>query len=266
MTSTLRFTSIQAPNADPFCQALCDYLGSVLSLPTQFVNNIPWEEREAGLDSGNIQVGWICGLPYTWKADCHPPLVDLLAAPVMADPRYLGKPVYFSDVVVRRESPYLSFLDLRGKAWAYNEPHSHSGFNITRYKLASINEPRSYFGRVVAAGSHQRAMEYILSGEVDASAIDSTVLETELALDPGLRDRIRIIDCLGPSPIPPWVVTPSLPEELCSRLRQALLEMHLNPRGQGILASGRTSCFVAVSDQDYDPIRRMERMAKSVEF
>jgi phosphonate transport system substrate-binding protein len=266
MSSPLRFTSIQAPNADPFCRALCAYLGSALSIPTQFVNHLPWQEREAGLDSGNIQVGWICGLPYTWKADRHPPVVDLLAAPVMSGSRYLGKPVYFSDVVVRRESPYLSFPELRGKTWAYNEPHSHSGFNITRYQLASIGEHRSFFGRVVAAGSHQHALEYILSGEVDASAIDSTVLETELAQDPDLRDRIRIIDSFGPSPIPPWVVTPGLPEELRLRIQQALLEMHLTPRGRQILASGRTERFVAVSDQDYDPIRQMERTAKNVEF
>lgn len=266
MTSVLRFTSIQAPNADPFCQALCNYLGSVLSIPTQFVNTLSWQEREAELDSGNIQVGWICGLPYTWKADHHPPLATLLAAPVMAGPRYLGKPVYFSDVVVRRESAYQSFLDLRGKTWAYNEPHSHSGFNITRFKLASIGERGSFFRQVVAAGSHQRALEYILSGVVDASAIDSTVLETELDQDPGLQDRIRTIEILGPSPIPPWVVTTSLPEDLLSRLQHALLEMHLNRSGRQILATGRTARFVKVNDQDYDPIRRMENLAEVVEF
>jgi phosphonate transport system substrate-binding protein len=266
LTSVLRFTSIQAPNADPFCQAICAYLSSALSLPTQFVDNLPWQEREAELDSGNIQVGWICGLPYTWKADRQPPLVNLLAAPVMAGSRYLGKPIYYSDVVARQESPFLNFLDLRGKTWAYNEPHSHSGFNITRYKLASIGEQRAFFRRVVAAGSHQRALEYVLSGVVDASAIDSTVLETELAHNPGLHDRIRTIDILGPSPIPPWVVTPGLPAELSSGLQHAFLEMHLNPHGRQILASWGTACFVRVSDQDYDPIRRMESIAEGVEF
>lgn len=264
--STLRVTSIQAPNADPFCRSLTDYLGSVLSIPIQFVDNLSWQDREAELDSGNIQVGWVCGLPYTWKADRHPPLVDLLAAPVMSGSRYLGKPVYFSDVVVLRESPYMGFLDLRGKTWAYNEPHSHSGFNITRFKLASIGEPHAYFSRVMAAGSHQRALEFILSGKVDASAIDSTVLETELIQNPALQDRIRIIDSFGPSPIPPWVITPGLPVELRSRIKQALLEMHLNSHGREVLASGRTERFVAVRDQDYDPIRQMERTAKTVEF
>lgn len=264
--SILRFTSIQAPNADPLCRAICDYLGSVLSIPTQFVNDLPWQEREAELDSGDIQVGWICGLPYTWKARQNPPLVHLLAAPVMAGPRYNDQPIYFSDVVVREDSPITSFLDLRGRTWAYNEPHSQSGHNITRYKLASIGEKRAYFGKVVAAGSHQRALAWVLEGIVDASAIDSTVLETELAQDPSLQTRIRTIDILGPSPIPPWVVTPSLSEKLRSRLLDALLRMHLDPHGSKILAQGGTARFAAVSDQDYDPIRRMEKMAEGVEF
>jgi ABC-type phosphate/phosphonate transport system substrate-binding protein len=264
--SLLRFTSIQAPNADPLCRAICDYLGAVLSIPTQFVNDLTWQEREAELDSGDIQVGWICGLPYVWKADRQPPLARLLAAPVMAGSRYGGQPIYFSDIVVRQDSPFNNFLDLRGKTWAYNEPHSQSGYNITRYKLASMGEQRAYFSRVIAAGSHQRALEYVLSGFVDASAIDSTVLETELARDPGLSNCLRTIEVLGPSPIPPWVTTPSLPENLYSRLLHALLVMHQNPVGKEILTYGRMACFVAVNDRDYDPIRKMERLAASVEF
>jgi phosphonate transport system substrate-binding protein len=264
--SVLRFTSIQAPNADPFCRLVCAYLGSVLSIPTQFVDDLAWQAREAGLDSGDIQVGWICGLPYIWKADLQPPLVNLLAAPVMAGARYHGQPIYYSDVVVLKESPLSNFLDLRGKVWAYNEPHSQSGYNITRYKLATLGARRGFFKRVVAAGSHQRALEYVLSGQVDASAIDSTVLDTELAEDPTLHDRIRTIDILGPSPIPPWVISPSLPENLRSRLQRALLEMHQDPRGRAILDLGRTARFVAVRDQDYDPIRRMERHAEGVEL
>jgi phosphonate transport system substrate-binding protein len=262
----LRFTSIQAPNADPFCRSISAYLGSVLSIPTQFVGDLPWQEREAALDSGNIHVGWICGLPYVWKADHKPPLVDLLAAPVMIGSRYNDRPIYFSDVIVRRDSPYRSFNDLRSRTWAYNEPHSQSGYNITRYTLATLNAYKGFFSRVVAAGSHQNALNLVLSGAVDASAIDSTVLETELDQDPTLQNRIRIIDVLGPSPIPPWVVTHGLPGNLRSRLQEALLGMHLDPGGCEILSSGRTARFVAVSDQDYDSIRVMESIAKGVNF
>jgi phosphonate transport system substrate-binding protein len=127
----LRFSSCQAPIAELFCEALAAFIGESLSIPSEFVGDIPWQERYRLLERGDIQVCWICGLPYVKKNN-----VDLLAAPVMSDPRYGGKPVYYSDVVVRADSSFRSFEDLRGVRWAYNEPGSHSGYNVTRYYLA----------------------------------------------------------------------------------------------------------------------------------
>ncbi|HEX3202938.1 MAG TPA: hypothetical protein VHW42_13520 [Actinomycetes bacterium] len=46
----------------------------------------------------------ICGLPYVWLADRHPPPVEPLAAPVLAGERYGGRPVSYSDVIVHHDS------------------------------------------------------------------------------------------------------------------------------------------------------------------
>lgn len=54
------------------------------------------------LDLGEIQVCWICGLPYARKHDQGRAEIELLAAPVMRHPRYGGKPVYYSDITVHR--------------------------------------------------------------------------------------------------------------------------------------------------------------------
>src|SRR5262245_53502690 len=134
----LKLTSCQAPNADFICQAIAQYLAAKLNIATVFINDISWQEREQLLDAGEIQVGWICGLPYIWKADKIEPQLELLAAPVMGLPRYQNRPIYFSDVVVHRDSPFQTFADLRGASWAYNDPHSQSGYNITRYHLATL--------------------------------------------------------------------------------------------------------------------------------
>ena len=143
----LRFSSCQAPIADPFCRALAGFVGEKLSIPSEFIGGIPLQERERSLDRGDIHVCWICGLPYIRKNN-----VELLAAPVMRDPRYGGKPVYYSDVVVNADSDLRSFEDLRGKTWACNEPGSHSGYNLTRYHLAKEGLGAHYFGRVVESG------------------------------------------------------------------------------------------------------------------
>jgi phosphonate transport system substrate-binding protein len=259
----LRFTSCMAAHNDPICRQITAYLGTRLHYPTEFVEQIPWQEREQGLDQGQIQVGWICGLPYVWKAEQSLPL-ELLVAPVMRGARYQHQPVYFSDVVVRRDSPWQQFDQLQGTTWAYNEPGSHSGYWLTRYSLAVRGKGSGFFGRVIGSGAHQTSLQMILAGKIDAAAIDSTVLELEIQQRPELAEQIRIIDTFGPSPIPPWLVSTAVPQALRTELRQSFLEMHTDPAGQAILDQSLIDRFVTVQDGDYDPIRRMAQQAETV--
>lgn len=261
----LKLTSIQAPNADSFCRRLTRYLSSRLEVEAEFAGDIPCQERERMIDSGAAHVAWLCGLPYVWKADRPRSNVELLAAAVMEGRRYMNRPVYFSDVVVRSDSPFKTFADLRGARWAYNEPNSHSGYNVVRYHLATLGELHGYFGEVIESGAHQISLEMILAGQIDASAIDSTVLETELSRRSDLLEEIRVVDALGPSPIPPWVISRDLPGPTKDSVRRLFLEMHEDEEGAEILKDGMVKRFVAVSDRDYDPIREMEHTAAWVE-
>jgi phosphonate transport system substrate-binding protein len=216
------------------------------------------------LDCGEAHIGVICGLPYVWKVDRSEPLVELLAAPVMQRPRYGDRPIYFSDVVVRADSPFRNFADLRGASWAYNEPGSQSGYNLTRCHLASLGERSGYFGRVVESGAHQSSIDMVIDGVVNASAIDSSVLELEFELRPMLAGFVRVIHTLGPSPVPPAVVSIKVPTGVRRTLRHVLLTMHHEPSGREILARAGIVRFTSVSDRDYDPIRRMARIAEGV--
>ncbi len=262
----LKITSGQALNTIAVSQAIGAYIQDRLHIPTLFIGDNSWQDRYQMFDDGQIQAAWICGLPYVHRADQPNSSIELLVAPVMAGNRYQNKPVYFSDVVVHRDSPFQTFTDLRGASWAYNEPGSHSGYNITRYYLAQQGETAAFFGRVIASGEHHISLQMILKRQIDASAIDSTVLEWELEHDPQIRSQIRIITTWGPSPIPPWVILRSVPDAMRQQLRQLLLEMHLNAQGQAILAVGKLRRFASVTDGDYDPIRQMTRLARSVSF
>ncbi|MFN8449343.1 MAG: M1 family aminopeptidase [Anaerolineae bacterium] len=106
--------------------------------------------------------------------------IEALAASVLKGERFQNRPIYFSDVIVHRDSRFQSFADLRGCSWAYNEPESQSGYGITRYHLAKLGATSGYFGRVVASGFHQRSIRMVSRREVDASAIDAQVLAVEL--------------------------------------------------------------------------------------
>jgi phosphonate transport system substrate-binding protein len=253
-----------ADNAEATCRAISAWLGRQIGIATEFVDCIPWQERERELDAGRIHLCWICGLPYVRKADAANPQVEACVAPVMALPRYAGAPVYFSDIVVRRNSPYRDFDDLRGARWAYNEPDSHSGFNVVRHHLATIGHTGGFFGSATESGAHQASLRLITGGAIDASAIDSTVLEAEIARRPGLVKEIRVIGTLGPSPMPPWVLHRSLAPGLRGAIRDRLLAMHGDAEGRSILAQWGIARFAGVDDSCYQPIRRMAGEARGV--
>ncbi len=248
---------------DATCRSIADYLGTRLGYDVEFVGEIAWTERERRFDAGDIQVCWICGLPYVWKSAARAP-IDLLAAPVMLAPRYAERAVYYSDIVVHAQSRYREFADLRGCRWVYNEPRSHSGYNVVRDHLARLGATQGYFGKALESGAHQTSIRWIVERRVDASAIDSTVLELELARTPELAARLRIIGALGPSPMPPWVASHTMRPSARRALKRALLAMHVDPQGAEILAQVRCARFVSVRDRTYDPIRRMAANADRV--
>lgn len=264
MKTALRMASCMAPNADGTCEAIASYLAARLEVAVTFVDDIPWAQRELQLDRGEIQLCWLCGLPYIRKADAPAPDIELVAAPVMAAPRYGGRAIYFSDIVVHARSAFQSFADLRGATWAYNEPNSHSGFNVVLHHLSTLNERQGYFSRAVESGAHQQSLEMITAGHIDAAAIDSTVLEAELARAPRLAGHTRVIGTLGPSPMPPWVMRRDLPASFKRKLQQVFLAMHTDARAQSILQSWNIARFNAVDDTHYEPIRQMARQAQGL--
>jgi phosphonate ABC transporter substrate-binding protein len=104
----------------------------------------------------------------------------------------------------------------------------------------------------------------VLEGRVDASANDSIVLELELKRDPELAPELRIIETLGPTPIPPAVISTGVPAATRQRLRAALLRMHEADEGRRVLEAGMAARFVAMADGAYDEIRAMAIQAEPV--
>jgi len=252
-----------AENTEAFCDHVASYIGKRLGIATENISVIPWQLREQLFDQGWFQVLWLCGWPYVDKADRGAGRTELLAAPVPAGARYNGLPVYFSDVVVRRDSPYRSFFDLRSAAWAFNEPRSHSGFNVVRAYLAEISQASGFFGKALESGAHSRSVEMILSGEVAAAAIDSTVLEWFIAQRREPHERLRVVETIGPSPIS-RVVSNLAPEPVRVELRALLLSMRRDAQGREIFRQSGIERFTEVEDRDYDPIRRMACKAEQV--
>jgi hypothetical protein len=91
----LKIASCMAENTEPFCRALARYVQNKIGIDTEYVGGVPWQERERMFDAGEIQVLWLCGLPYVHKAELLRTQVELLAVPVPIGRRYGNRPVYF---------------------------------------------------------------------------------------------------------------------------------------------------------------------------
>lgn len=138
------------------------------------------------------------------------------------------------------------------------------GLRHHRFELARSGEEAGFFSKAVEAGSHQAALDLLLCGDVDATALDSTVLEAMYVLRPALREQLRVIATWGPSPVPPWVAASHLAEETRSKIKSIMTSMHLDARGRESLQEADTARFCAVEDASYDTIRRMAREAEGV--
>src|SRR5262249_55411873 len=112
---------------------LADYLGQRLGVATE----LQIETRHSGPPRGvpdpfstnQLDLGFFCAPPYIWLCEAPASPVELLPfGLVFDDPRGAGRPVYFSDIVVRAAHPARSFRDLVDARWGFNDRESLSGY------------------------------------------------------------------------------------------------------------------------------------------
>lgn len=251
ISRTLRFATFLAPNMFPLYAFIARYVQARLGIRTELIVGSSYERL-----SEQAEVSFLCGLAYIELRRLGEP-IEALAAPRLHGDRYRGRPIYYSDVIVRRDSRFRSFADLRGCSWAFNEPYSHSGPGITCHRLVELGQSQDYFGQVIQAGWHEQSIRLVRAGKVDASAVDSHVLALTRRDHPEVAADLRVIASLGPSTIQPVAAASWLSEGLKSDLRALLVEMSTDGAAQTVLAGRLVEGFVAIADNDYDDLRRM---------
>lgn len=265
----LRFVSYLSPGIPrAFFEAVVEHvrqaLGQRASLSVETRVSGPMRGAEDPFSRGEADVGFMCAPSFFWLREPEDPPVELLpAAPVFRDGRAQGEPVYFSELVVRRDDPARSLLDLRGRSWAYNDPCSLSGYYNLLKKLAEMGEDVGFFSRARCSGSHLKSMEMVVRGEVDAAIIDSNVLRIKLRSAPEFGERLRVIETWGPFPIQPIVLRSDLHPSLGEGLRATLLAIGKTFPVPPALADFGLERFVPVTYEHYaaesDVLRRCER-------
>jgi phosphonate transport system substrate-binding protein len=229
-----------------------DYVGEKLGRPVKLVDRENYAEINSLLQNGEVDLAFVCGGPYV--AGKREFGMELLAAP-----EAYGKSVYYSYIIVHKDSPLNSLKDLRGKSFAFTDPLSNTGKLVPTAMLAMMGEtPESFFSKLVFTKSHDKSINAVAAQIVDGAAVDSLIWEYANRKNPAFTSKTKIIIKSPPYGIPPVVVRPGLSPELKDRLRRIFLNAHSDTKGAEILREMMIDRFVLIDDRAYDSIRELE--------
>ena len=209
-----------------------------------------------GLAAGQVHVGWLGASSYasTWM-DCE------CVEPIAGAQNLQGGMGYNSVLIVKSDSPYQSFEDLKGKTVARNDPHSTSGFLIPTVSWYQMGTPVDEYFNSPLSGGHQQTIVGVLNGTFDGGFTWTTRNDgfgaIRKMLDKGLleRDQIRVIWTSPLIPTPPVVILSSLPPAMKTDLVKLFLRLEENdPELAEAVAQGQTLGLQRVYHDDYQAV------------
>lgn len=228
------------------------YFERQLDAPVEFAQRGTYREIIDMLVGRKLDFAWICGYPYV-RNRRH---LRLTGVPV-----FEGRPLYQSYLIVPSyDATTRSILDLRGKAFAFSDPDSNSGFLYPRYALMQLKErPEAFFGKTFFTWAHRNVVEAVAAGLAHGGAVDSYVWETLRMFDPTLTGRTRVVEKSPYFGHTPFVARTGVADAMFARMRAALLDMSQIPEGRGLLERLNLDSFIPGDDSLYDGIARMAR-------
>jgi phosphonate transport system substrate-binding protein len=230
-----------------------DYIGGKLGMRVQLVDRENYAEINDMVKTGDVDVAFVCGGPYVQGHDEFG--MELLVAP-----QAYGERVYYSYIIVSKDSTIGKFAELRGKKFAFTDPLSNSGTLVPTYMLARMHEtPESFFSKTIFTQSHDNSIRAVAQGVVDGAAVDSLIWEYLNRTDPLYTSETKVIKKSPPYGIPPVVVRRDLKPELKRKLRQIFLATDQDTQGREILKGMMIDKFVPIADSAYDSIREMKK-------
>lgn len=238
-------------------KALLDLISEELGQPIQIVQRKTYQEVNDLLEQNLIDAAFVCTGAYVTGHDKFG--MEVLVAPVVN-----GAPLYYSYIIVHRNSDITNLKDLRNKKFAFTDPMSNTGKASPTSMLANIGEsPESFFSESLFTYSHDNSIQAVAHKIVDGAAVDSLVWD--YLKKTGHLDTLqtRIIMKSDPYGIPPVVVSPATDPILKEKLKKIFLEMHHSDPGEKTLQKIMIERFIEVDDDIYDSVRKMSTGSKN---
>jgi phosphonate transport system substrate-binding protein len=204
------------------------FLAAQLGRPVEAIIPLSSTVIIEGFANGTVDLGYLSATDFVNARNRS--LVNLLLVGQFAD----GRNAYDSYWVVKKDAPYASIADLRGRPAAFASRTSTSGFVVPLFDLKQRGllgpdaSPESFFGagNVYYGVGYVSAVERVLAGEAEAAAVSYYVLDEDKHLSAEKRARLRRLQSQGPVPSHVLAVRASLAPADASALRTALLALN----------------------------------------
>jgi phosphonate transport system substrate-binding protein len=165
--------------------------------------------------------------------------------------------------IAKTDSGIKTLADMKGKQVSFGSQSSTSGHLMPRSNLLAAGiDPDKDFKRVAYSGAHDATIASVVSGKVDAAALDITVWRKFVAEN---KVDTKVVDVFFTTP--PfynynWSVHADMPAAQREKVKQALLELSpATPEGKEILQLNRATRYIPTSAENYKGLEAAGRSA-----
>ena len=165
--------------------------------------------------------------------------------------------------IAKTDSGIKTLADMKGKQVSFGSQSSTSGHAMPRGVLvqAGIN-PEKDFRRIAYSGAHDATIASVVSGKVDAAALDITVWRKFVSENKVDTQAVNVFYTTPPFFNYNWSVHADMPAALQARVKAALLALDpANPEHAEILRLNRASRYIETKPENY---RELEAAARNL--
>ncbi len=165
--------------------------------------------------------------------------------------------------IAKTNSGIKSLADLKGKQVSFGSASSTSGHLMPRsFLLQAGIDPDRDFKRVAFSGAHDATIASVVSGRVDAAALDITVWNKFVGDKKVDTNDVNVFYTTPGFYNYNWSVHVDMPAALRERVTKALLDISPNdPLGKEILSLNRATRYIPTKAENYKGIEQAARSA-----
>ncbi len=165
--------------------------------------------------------------------------------------------------IAKTDSGIKTLEQLKGKQFSFGSQSSTSGHLMPRsFLLQARIDPDKDFRRVAYSGAHDATIASVVSGKVDAAALDITVWRKFVGEN---KVDTKAVDVFFTTPTYfnyNWSVHADMPAALRERVTKALLDIDPNTaEGKEILTLNRATRYIPTREENYKGIEQAARSA-----